>query len=93
MIKEEIIERLNEFISAHQMHHKFKIEAVGAHDTLYFELVFTSVMAVDRLFIKAISCGDCIDFVATSAEDNTEAIDWIERHCDNEIRGEYIIKF
>jgi hypothetical protein len=93
MIEQETIEKLNEFISAHSMHHMFRIEAHGEHDSLYFELVFTSVMGCDRLFVKAISCGYCIDFVATSAEDNSEAIDWIEKHCDNEIRGEYFIKF
>jgi hypothetical protein len=93
MIKAEQLEHLNEFISAHHMHHMFKIEAVGEHDTVYFELVFTSVMAVDRLFVKAISCGYCIDFIATSPEDNCEAVEWIEKICDEEIRGEYILKF
>lgn len=84
---------LADYINSQRPHHKFSIEVVEKFDKLDFELVFTSVMGVDRLFVKALSCGDCIGFIATNDNDALGAIDWIESICDTELRGGYTLKF
>jgi hypothetical protein len=74
---------LCEHIEKQRAHHQFYVEAFSCRDSLYFELMFTSVMGVDRLFIKCYEMnGSVRAFECCSPEDSGEGADWIEKMAD-----------
>jgi hypothetical protein len=94
MINAEQYEQLESFIASHSRHHLFKIESYSNKESITFHLTYTSVMQVERLFIKATNQHDeLLGFQCCSAEEPGEAIDWISDFSSQYFRNHYIIQF
>jgi hypothetical protein len=80
---------LNGYMAEQREHHLFSISASSESDSIHFDMIYTNIMHVDRLFVKAFeSNGEFFSFECFGVEDNCEAIDWIENICDDYFHGD-----
>lgn len=84
-------DRIYQFMLDQHQRRPFTFKAVSPEESITFEGIFTILIGMDVLALKAINEDkktlDCASFVDMGLED---AVDWIAETCDYNLKGDYV---